>query len=107
MRKLCLELVGGSYFSFTALLLLSDNFSVDTKLEDAAIQLDCVLDPLEILVDALHALYLTNVGSNTLWVFADCVNLFLKPVLLILDTLFHDSRQLLAKNGQAILGHRQ
>ena len=96
----CLDLALTTSFLFT------DLASTDAKLEDAAVQLDSVLDPLEVLVDALHALELAHVGPDSLRVFADGVDLLLEPELLGLDSPLDGRRQLLSQDSQASLGDR-
>lgn len=90
VRKLGLQLVGCSNLPLTALLLLADDLGIYAELKNAAVQLDRVLHALEVLVDALHALNLAHVGSYTLRIFANCIDLLLEPVLLLLDTMFHN-----------------
>ena len=70
-------MVSSCDLALAALLLLANDFSVHTQVENAAVELDRVLDPLEVLVDALHALDLAHVRTHTLGVFADGVDLLL------------------------------
>ena len=62
---------------------------MDAELEDARVELDAVLDSLEVQIDVFHALDLCYVGTHTLWVLADCIDLLLEPDLLILNPGLH------------------
>lgn len=92
VAQLCLKLVGSHDLSLSTLLLLANEFSVDTKLKNTGIKRDCVFDLLKVLIYMLHALYLTDVRADSLWIFADSVDLLLKPALLGLDPRFNCRR---------------
>lgn len=77
MRELGLQLVCGGDLSLTTLLLFAYDFSVHAQLEDAAVQLDRVLDSLEVLVNAFHALDLAHIGSHALRILTDRIDLLL------------------------------
>ena len=78
--------MGSHNLSFSTLLLLSDEFSVDAQLKNAGIKRYRVFDLLEVLIYMLHALHLADVSADPLWILANSVDLFLKPALLGLDT---------------------
>ena len=88
MTEFVLELVRGSDLSLSALLFLANDLGTHAELEDTGIELDGVLDTLEPLVNVLHALDLADVGTDTLWVLADRIDLLLQPALLLLDSVF-------------------
>ena len=50
---------------------------MDAELEDAGVELDAVLDSLEVQIDVFHALDLCYVGTHTLRVLADRIDLLL------------------------------
>lgn len=78
---------------------------MDAELEDAGVELDAVLDSLEVQIDVFHALDLGYVGTHTLWVLADRIDLLLKPDLLILNPRLHSLRQQAFEDVEALLGH--
>ena len=77
VAQLVLKLICCSDLSLATLLLLTDDLGADAQLEDARVQLDRVFDTLELLVNILHALDLSNIGSDTLRIFADRIDLVL------------------------------
>lgn len=94
MAELVLELVGSRDLTLATLLLLAYDFRTNTELEDARIQRDCIFDTLEVLIDILHALDLADVGTDTLWVLADRIDLLLQPDLLHLNPVLYRGWQL-------------
>ena len=101
-----MECFGCCDLTLAASFFLSNDLSTDAKLEDTTIQLDSVFDPLEMLVDALHAFELADIGANSLRVFANGIDLLLQPKLLGLDSALDGSRKLPAHDGQAVLWYR-
>jgi hypothetical protein len=106
VAELGLQLVSSCDLTLASLLVLADNLSVDAQFEDAAVHLDGVLDVLEIDVDILHTLNLSYVGTNTLWVLANSIDLLLEPVLLVLNPILNDPRKFSLEIVKAFLGHR-
>ena len=93
MTELGLQLVSSCDLTLATLLVLADDLCVDAQFEDAAVHLDGVFDVLEIDVDILHTLDLSHVGTYTLRVLANSIDLLLEPVLLVLDPILDDPRK--------------